>query len=204
MNVEIKDGFKANLKYLKPEQIPADFAANKGQWLVEAAHEHTGAGTMQYALIHADDGVLWTKVEGNQLALPSEDGETKWTPKLRTATIQQCRVFGEDGELFIWREAEGQWRGRIVKHEAGAGHYLEEQHILYGSRLHDSQIASSGFSPIFEPTTGIRQIVPISATGLTDDKRITLTVVNYLDRDEDHQARIFCSRLKTINTPPQV
>ncbi|GEM_PF-2115262 len=204
MKIEIKDGFRANLKYLKPEQIPADFAANKGQWLIETANDHIGMGATRYALIHADDGVLWVKVEGNKLALPSEDGQTEWTPKLRTATIQQCRIFGEDGELFIWREAEGQWRGRIVKHEAGDGHYFEERQVLYGSRLHNSQIASPDFSPIFEPTTGIRQIVPVSATGLTDDKRITLTVVNYLDRDGDHQARIFCSRLKTVNTPAPV
>lgn len=203
MKNEIKVG-SANLKYLKPEQIPADFATNKGQWLVETAHQQINEGATRFALIHADDGVLWAKVEGNKLTLPSEDGETEWTPKLRTTTIQQCRVFGADGELFIWREAEDQWRGRIVKHEDGDGHYFEEQHILYGCRLHNSQTAAPGFSPIFEPTTGIRQIVPVSAASLTDYKRITLTVVNYLDRDEDYQARIFCSRLKTINSPAPV
>jgi len=203
MKTEIERGLKPRIenKELVPETIPADFAANKGQWLVETAQRYLGAAGASYALIHADDGVIWAKVTGNQLVYPPA---TDWTPLLRSTTIQQCRIFGDKGELFLWREAEGQWRGRIVIEEQGDGCFFEEQQVLYGSCVHDSQPAPAGFTPIFEPTTGIRQIVPLQFAALKDGERVTLTVVNYLDADKDNQARIFCSRLKTINQPAVV
>lgn len=181
------------------EKIPADFAADKGQWLVETAAGFLGAGGIRHALIHADDGVLWGLVTGNQLTIPDS---SDWTPALRSTTIQQCRIFGDKGELFIWREAEGQWRGRVVIEDTNVVYEkIEEAQILYGNRVNSSQAAPAGFTPIFEKTTGIRQIVPKQVTDQDFDngKCVILTVVHYLDADSDGQARYFCSRLKDIN-----
>lgn len=219
MKTEIKTTLKPRFKPLEPDAILSDFAANNGQWLIKTAREQCGADGVAYALIHADDGVIWAKVAGDALVYPPTDD---WTPELRTATIQQCRLFGDKGELFIWRTSDGevlrrdadekfiwqetgqQWRGRIVSEEEATGFSFEERQVLYGSRIHKLQPAPTGFTPIFEPTTGIRQIVPLAFTELKDNERVTLTVVNYLEQDDDGQARICCSRLKSINAPEKV
>lgn len=179
------------------EKIPADFAADKGQWLVETAAGFLGAGNVKYALIHADDGVLWGLVTGNQLIIPDS---SDWTPPLRSITIQQCRIFGDKGELFIWREAEDQWRGRVVIEDTNVAYEkIEEAQILYGNQVNSLQAAPAGFTPIFEKTTGIRQIVPIAITqDQFEKKRVTLIVRHYLAADQEGQAIIPLSRLVSV------
>jgi len=202
---------KIHIEPLSPGQIPPAFAEaeDEGRRLVKLAADHLGAGGASYALIHLDDGVLWGRVDGDKLTTPDP---SEWTPKLRTVTVQQCRVFGDKGELFIWREAEGRWRGRVVI-EGGATDVamFEEPQILYGDMAHDGTERhelppppkKSGFTAIYEfkKGTGIRQIVPIEAADvLKKDERVILTVRHYLTRDNDGQARFFCSRLKSIET----
>ncbi len=180
------------------EKIPADFAADKGQWLVETAAGFLGAGGVSYALIHADDGVLWGLVTGNQLTVPLPGD---WTPALRSTTIQQCRIFGDKGELFIWREAEDQWRGRVVIEDTNVAYEkIEEAQILYGNHVNSLHAVPAGFTPIFEKTTGIRQIVPVAITQDQFDKgkRVTLIVRHYLTADQEGQAVITLSRLVSV------
>jgi CRISPR-associated protein (TIGR03984 family) len=201
---------KIQINHLSPEQIPGNFAEDEGKWLVDRAAEHLGRDGIRYALIHLDDGVLWGRVEGGKLSLP--DANEHWTPKLRTVTLQQCRVFGDKGELFIWREAENRWRGRVVI-EGGATEVavFDESQILYGDMVHDgdkkhdlpSPPTKTEFTAIYEFSkgTGIRQIVPIDATAaLEKGERVILTVRHYLKQDDDGQAKFFCSRLKSIET----
>ncbi len=201
---------RIHIEPLSPEQIPAAFAEDEGIRLVKLATDHLGADGVSNALIHLDDGVLWGRVDGDKLCVP--DANDDWTPKLRSVTVQQCRVFGDKGEVFIWREAEGRWRGRVVM-EGGATEVaiLEEPQILYGDTVHDGDKGhelpappkKAGFTAIYEfkKGTGIRQIVPIEATdALGKDERVILTVCHYLIPDDDGQARFYCSRLKSIKT----
>jgi CRISPR-associated protein (TIGR03984 family) len=179
--------------------IPPNFAQDNGRWLVERAAGLFGVDGTKYALIHADDGVLWAIVNGNDLLYPTQ---SNWTPQLRSKTIQQCRIFGTTGELFIWREGEHQWRGRVVLEEPGAEYELiEEAQILYGDRVHLSQPAPPGFTAIYEATTGMRQIVPglVTTSDFTRGCRMTLAVTHYLTADSHGQAGIYCSRLKDVN-----
>jgi CRISPR-associated protein (TIGR03984 family) len=207
---KITPGSKIHIEPLSPEKIPAAFAEDEGRRLVKLATDHLGADGVRYALIHLDDGVLWGRINGDRLSVP--DMNDYWTPELRSVTVQQCRVFGDQGELFIWREAEGQWRGRVVI-EGGATEVamFEESQILYGDMAHDGTEGhdlpppprKSGFTAIYEfkKGTGIRQIVPIEATdALEKGERVTLTVRHYLTQDYDGQAKFFCSRLKSIGT----
>lgn len=201
---------KIHIAPLGPEKIPSDFAADEGQPLVRLAAEHLGAGSLRYALIHLDDGVLWGIVADGKLSVP--DAHEHWTPPLRTVTVQQCRLFGDQGELFIWREAEGRWRGRVVKEEGEtAVALLDEPQILYGDTAHDGSPdhklppppQKDGFTAIYEfkKGTGIRQIVPLAvADALAKGERVILTVRHYLKPDEDGQAKFFCSRLQSIQT----
>jgi CRISPR-associated protein (TIGR03984 family) len=186
------------------QAIPPEFADDSGHWLVECATAFLGTNGISNALIHMDDGVLWGIVDGDHLTVSpqSKPPHDDWTPQLRSKTIQQCRLFGNKGELFVWREDEGKWCGRVVIDEEDTKYeQIQEAQILYGSRVHSSQEDPARFTRVFEPTSGIRQIVPEQATNsdFGNGRRLTLTVLHYLTADEDGQAVIYCSRLKEVN-----
>jgi CRISPR-associated protein (TIGR03984 family) len=194
---------------LKSEEIAASFA-DLPAGLAERAGSLGWADGVAYALIHADDGVIWGRIETNadapQLVVPDQ---SDWTPPLRRETIQQCRIFGAQGEWFVWRTAENEWRGRLVIEEPEADYQpIEETQILIGSRVHRTQPAPAGFTAIYEPGLGMRQIVPFTVPpealkdellNFKDDRRVGLHVRHYLDEDEDGQARIVCSRLCKVD-----
>lgn len=201
MTKEFKPSKRPRLATLLPKAIPASFANEGGQWLVTRAAKFSPSGEAVFALIHLDDGVLWGRVEDGQLITPPSND---WRPQLRSRTIQQCRVFGEKGELFIWREAEGVWRGREVVEEGEVDYRpIMESQILFGDHVDTDKERSQGlppsFTPIVEVTTGIRQIVPITVTQADLDRgRVTLSVIHYLTEDDDGQMRILCSRLRSV------
>ena len=175
------------LPELIPVTSPDNFAENSGAWLAKTEQSGDLGGTV-YALIHLDDGVLWGRVANGTLLVADYPG---WTPVLRTLTIQQCRLFGSNGELFIWRIAEGQWRGRKVL-DAPKQQFISEEQILLGNCV----VAKlpNNFTAICEASTGLRQVVPLVAN-VDDDNRVALVVRHYLCEDEDGQAIIKCSRL---------
>jgi CRISPR-associated protein (TIGR03984 family) len=185
-------------------EIPANFADDYGAWIVKRAADFLGNDGIRFALIHADDGVLWGIVDSGHLGIPTvgHGQQDDRIPRLRSGTIQQCRIFGKTGELFIWRESEEKLRGRIVIDEAGASYEkIHEPQVLWGRRVHDlSRSLSEGFTLIYEPTTGIRQPVPCQITQpeLDDGYRVVLQVAHYLVADDDGQARMFCSRLEDV------
>lgn len=194
------------LPELIPVMPPDDFAEKQGVWLAKT--EQSGdLGDTVYALIHLDDGVLWGRVEQSKLHIPvakDRNGQSldsylnSWIPKLRTLTIQQCRLFGSKGELFIWRIAEGQWCGRKVLDRLGT-RIIPEKQILIGNQVVAD--LADGFTAIREKSTGLRQIVPRLASVpanmelVDEDRRVALIVHHYLSEDEDGQALIKCSRL---------
>jgi CRISPR-associated protein (TIGR03984 family) len=116
-------------------------------------------------------------------------------PQLRSLTIQQCRLFSHKGELFIWRIAEGKWRGRKVLDDAQQPYRkIEEPQLLLGNRIDQRQKVPSDFMAIYEASTGLRQVVPRTAK-IDDDNRLALVVYHYMNEDDDGQANIKCSRL---------
>jgi len=119
--------------------------------------------------------------------------------------VQQCRLFGDLGELFFWREVEGVWRGRKLVDVPGAHYeFISERPYLVGDHVYDPTHDRSssrldtwppGFTPIIEVATGMRQIVPCVVSG---GQRARLTILHYLHEDEDGQSVIKCSRLKHV------
>ncbi len=204
---------KTPLPKILPQTVPPNFADNNAGWLTERAAEFLDFNETGYVLIHADDGVLWGRIEGKQLITPPE---SDWTPKLRSVTIQQCRVFGEKGELFVWRESEGAWKGRLLIEDNSTYRPKEKKAILYGSQT-TGQSAPPGFTPLIETGVGMRQIIPIQVpeeawkpekASKNDERkfksnwRAMLTVVEYLTEDDEGQVIIACSRLKAIEAAP--
>lgn len=188
----------------------SEFAKDVATWLVQQAAGLASAAQPVFLVIHADDGVIWGRIQNGVLSYPKPSA---WTPPLRAVTVQQCRLFGDLGELFIWREAEKVWRGRRLVDIPGVAYeVITERPYLVGDRIYDSERDSSdsrltswpqGFTPIIEIATGMRQIVPCAvsvnnAGEIIQGQRPRLTVLHYLHEDEDGQSLIKCSRLKHI------
>ena len=183
------------VEYLESAAIPTSFADAPGTWLTQWAQQLASADETVYVLIHADDGVLWGKIiDATVVTAPADP----WVPTLRTKTVQQCRVFGSRGELFIWREAEDRWHGRVLIEEAANYCTIEEEQVLWGEM---AKASTSSFTPLFEEGEGMHQVVPLIVTQaqVHAQHRVFLSVRHYLSEDDDGQSRIVYSRLNGLH-----
>jgi hypothetical protein len=83
-------------------------------WLEEQARNWK----LNYLLAHAEDGVIWGRFDNEHLTTAEKvfhksDFKVDF-PTLRLLTLQQCRVFGQNGEVLLWRTGE-KWRSRLVQ-----------------------------------------------------------------------------------------
>src|SRR5437879_2621870 len=67
---------------------------------------------LKYLLAHADDGVIWGRLDGEVLRIARDvAGQNPealaCSPPLRVETLQQARLFGKLAELLVWREEAG-------------------------------------------------------------------------------------------------
>lgn len=191
------------IEALKPEDVTPQFESDLRGYLAQHSAQFLNPGEKGFALIHADDGVLWARVQNGVLITPPPHA---WIPALRARTVQQCRVFGEGGELFIWRMNEGRWRGRVLLEEQGRDYCtIKENQILSGNNV--DAVLRDDFTVIIErPGNGVRQIVPIPVVQSELDpldkggrgRRVLLSVIHYLGEDGDGQMQIKYSRLQTV------
>lgn len=152
-----------------------------------------------YVLAHANDGVIWARVEGQVLITAHEAGDSN-APNLDLDQLQQMRLFGETGEVMLWRHASS-WRFRTVSDAADgpeACPYYDEKQMLWGT---ESTLLKSNFSLLTEGKQGQRHAVPIAVAGtLSDTRRVTMTLRHYLNNDS-HPARVVLSRILAIHAP---
>lgn len=85
-------------------------------WLQSKMAAH-GLSTL---LAHADDGVIWGRLDGELLSLSHSAlaGHTRWStisPLLRKETLQQARAFNTTAELMLWRDGDGEFRARLLE-----------------------------------------------------------------------------------------
>lgn len=164
----------------KPEKITNPEAAWK---------EKVESNLFQYLLAHADDGVVWGKVENGELALSSE-AYPDVSPKLRVETLRELRLFGKKAEWFLWRVEDG-WRARLVADGQGEELYaFKESYILWGTDAVGK--AQKPFTLVTEADTGIRHAPPLAFKGRHS---LRLVMHHYLGYDEHNAAYIKLSRL---------
>lgn len=163
-----------------------NFDSNPREWFA-AQGQLRG---LDYFLAHNDDGVIWGKVAGEQLHLSGEAfAEVQVT--LRTLTLQQARLFGEAGELLVWRGNDG-WSGRYLSDaHVTQDDVLYETHRLWGTAS-SQQGELDGFTLMRDGQQGLLHAPPIA---LEKNQRIGLRVRHYIDYDEQGQAYIALSRL---------
>jgi len=163
------------------DDLPGDQTALQG-WLDAQA---TAYG-LNYALVHADDGVIWGRFSEGHWRWSSE-AFPEVSPKLRWVTLQQLRLFGPRAEVFVWRD-DSQLKGRLIQdEETGAQECFDEAQLLWG-RPHGE--ARNGFQMMREGAQGLLHAPPAEIA-----KKGRLATRNYIDYDADHCARVKASRL---------
>ncbi len=163
---------------------------------VAALREYAASGRYTLLLAHADDGVIWGRVTDGQLVLSHEAFPTV-SPALRTLTLQQARLFGPAGEVFVWRTAAG-WQSRAIIDGTGtAGEAFDEDVMLWGTN--DGLTPGTpqpeerhGFWLALEADLGLRHTPPLK---MTQRHSLRLQMRHYLAYDDYGAAFVKLSRL---------
>ncbi len=199
----------------------ADFAANPTNWLSQQMQDHQLK--YKYLLAHADDGVIWGRLDGQEL-ITSHDVAPKYSPPLRAKTLQMARIFSRAGELLVWRNEDGKWAGRLIAEvtepnttderasrliaepaqSAPTDEWTEafdEQQILLGTK---AVSLDKGFYLMSEGSQGLFHAVPLYP-GKIDDQHRTLRLVvrHYLKADKYGFTRVNASRLVNLLPEPK-
>ena len=84
-------------------------------WLTAQATDYR----LAYLLAHAEDGVIWGAFRDGHLVTADEHikgplgPRSLPLPRLRLDRLQQCRAFGRDAELLLWRDGNS-WLARLI------------------------------------------------------------------------------------------
>ena len=148
----VNRGFTADMT-LDLSAFPTDPAA----WF--AAQAPLGMDT--WLLAYAEDGVIWGRVEDKELVLPPAH-----IPTLSPLTLLEARLFGENGEIHIWRTDAGFSACRITEHESEFGAFDEWQR-LWGTESEkltkkDKEQQEIKFTQLVDGQEGLRHAVPIA------------------------------------------
>lgn len=174
-------------------------------WLISEgkAQAPAEAAGLVCTLAHCDDGVTWGRYDeaagawrlGSQVA-------PDVSPPIRPQTLQELRIFGEKGEVLIWRTDAG-LRGRLLREaEPPANRNDEndplrpsdESRLLRGDRVLGS--LDHGFTHVGDGK-GAEQVLPLAVTsGQLRSGRVHLVVRHYFEADRATGAvRVAAARL---------
>lgn len=156
-------------------------------WLTRQAAEYG----LVWLLAHADDGVIWGRFDNGGLH-SSSTAAPDISPPLRAITLQQCRLFGEGGELLLWPGDDG-WCARLLTDAPADKDSFDEAQIVWGT---EAQPLSGGFTLLREGSEERLHAVPLAADGkAAEERRIRLLIRHYLAYSDDGEARVAASRL---------
>jgi CRISPR-associated protein (TIGR03984 family) len=181
------------------QKLPVDGIVDD-ETLVSWLEEQARNWKLNYLLAHAEDGVIWGRFDNNQLTTAEKvfDKSKFNFPTLRLLTLQQCRVFGPNGEVLLWRTGE-QWRSRLVQDNPEVDKIPERQ-ILWGT--HGEK--RGNFTLLWDGSQGLKHAVPFTDIALDERNRlinrVRLIVHHYIDYDDSGVARIHLSRLVDLTT----
>lgn len=169
-------------------------------WLKQEAQDYQ----LPYLLAHAEDGMIWGHfdIESGRLTTAEAVFPECYFPELWLKTLQQCRLFGEAGEVFLWN-SNNKWRSRVIL-ESKASELIEkeqiglipESQILWGTKGEEKD----NFTLLSDGSQGLRHAVPLTGINFDSNEKnikrpVRLQVHHYFGYDLDGIARIFISRL---------
>ena len=159
-------------------------------WLTQQAINNG----LQMLLLHAETGVVWGEIQNNSLTL-SADTMLDWN------MLHQARLFGDNGELFVWQGPQG-WHARLIEDGKGnTAEWIDECQMLWGNRRDTATTANAGFTPIVEGSQGIVHAPPIGDTIPTEQQRAQIKVRHYLGEDSAGVVRVTHSRVVKLLKP---
>lgn len=176
--------------------------AEGGDPLVAWLEEQASGKGLRWLLAHADDGVIWGKVDGGRLvtakhAARGHPEAEAICPELRKETLQQARLFGAGGEIHLWRDGGAGWRARFIR-DAREGEpakweeVYDEPQLLWGGTEGAISLAD-GFTLVCEGSQGLRHALPLPLPGNGTKAFPRLVVRHYLSKNGP--ARVVASRL---------
>ncbi len=161
-------------------------------WLEERARQHG----LRWLLANTDNGIIWGELRDTGLKLSSEAfGQREL--RLDRLTLQQLRLFGQQGELRIWPGVKGLSARICCDGQGDAVEWIDEEYLLWGS---DAEAADGGFTRLVEGAQGIIHSPPLSFAP-SARRRAKLRVRHYLAEDDAGVARISDSRLVELVAP---
>lgn len=178
-----------------PCNIDNSFADGMKTWL------QTKSGELKsdkiYLLSFHDDGVVWGKIEKDGLITSDFTGSP--SPEFRSETLQELRLFGEKGQLHVWRIGDKQFQASL-----GLESYLkdfepiDEEQVLYGT---DCESENGNFMVVKDGSEGLKHAFPLVDKTKFDGKKrqLRLHVKHYIEYDEAGCARISFSRLVNVS-----
>lgn len=175
-----------------PTQVDTDNAALK-QWINEQAKIHQ----LSYLLAHAEDGVIWGHFNNGSLLTSGEVFEQ--LPVFRLLTLQQCRIFGNTGEILLWRSNK-EWQARLCQDKDFPNiDFISESQMLWGTQREAAE--KDGFTLLADGSQGLKHAVPLTSISFSEQtsRPIHLQVRHYITYDEDGLACIFLSRLVDLS-----
>jgi CRISPR-associated protein (TIGR03984 family) len=171
------------------------------QWLEREANVHSLPCLLAYTL----DGVIWGKLHEGKLQL----GQSVYTLPFVDDMLQEARLFGSAGEIYIWRSGDA-WYGRFIRtaqsdEQATYIESIDETQMLWGDQV---ESRSNGFSVMRDGIQGLQHAVPCTvpdppAKQATEnnpkqykERPLRLVVRHYLAQED--VARIVTSRLVAL------
>jgi CRISPR-associated protein (TIGR03984 family) len=189
MKREINKACPAVVEFIDTSEI-----GDVKKWLQKQA----GIYGLKWLLAHADDGVIWGRIDNGEL-ITSDTVAPEVSPPLRTETLQQGRLFATHGELLLWRDGDNHWHARLIRdadndETSKWQEAIDEFHILWGTH---AQPLCHGFTLMIDGIQGLCHAVPIELVGefSKENRPLRLCVRHYIEEDEDGFARIVASRL---------
>lgn len=163
-------------------------------WLDKQSKEHG----LKYLLAHAEDGVIWGHFKDGELVTSGD--VFSQCAKLRSHTLQQCRIFGENAEVMLWKVGQN-WKARSLEDEhLSENDYIPENQILWGTKP-EVELEEKGFTLVSDGSQGLKHAVPLTGINFKgkDFRPLRLKVHHYIDYDESGVARIYLSRLVDLD-----
>jgi CRISPR-associated protein (TIGR03984 family) len=183
---------------IKSAEVDSSFAADMKTWLQTKSSELNSNEI--YLLSFHDDGVVWGKIKNGKLLTSDENLPNTPSPEFRAETLQELRLFGETGQLHIWRIDEKQFDARLAIDDAtGEYQFLQdEKQVLWGT---DFVSDNTDFMIVRDGSQGLKHAFPLVDKSKFDSQKrlLRLKVNHYIEYDVDGCARIAFSRLVNVS-----
>lgn len=162
----------------------------------------------QWLLAHAYDGVIWGWYNQAESQWELSSSVVKNSPQLRLGWLQELRLFGPQGECYLWSQ-NNQWQQRTITDGQGKRYdAYQEPQILWGTRGTNYE---NSFTIVADGQQGLHHAVPLDMPSFDSQhynvppkyqnfRPIKLIIRHYIDRDETSGlARIYASRLLELS-----